>query len=300
MTLQQSFSKFIPTRPIRFAAKLLIVFFVLSQTALAFQRTKSPAPTGLLTRTTSRREACRLGYGSTITIVGAPIGSITIEGWPRSEVEVVAEIEQQAETEDDLNRLAALNGFIFDSDSNHVSILSTGTHDKSLLRRVAKDFPKRLLGLPWKIDYVVRVPANSDLEINGGRGAIKVSGVEGAIRLSAAESETNLTLTGGTVSATVAIGNVLLSIPVRSWRGSGAEVRVAAGSLVIEVPPGFNGDVDADILRAGKIEDAYGAFESRQKGGLTPTAIRARAGSGGPFFKFTVGDGTVVFRKTSN
>jgi hypothetical protein len=70
--------------------------------------------------------------------------------------------------------------------------------------------------------------------------------------------------------------------------------------LVIEVPPGFNGDIDADILRAGKIEDNYGALESRQKGGLTATAIRARAGAGGAFFKFTVGDGTMLFRKTAN
>jgi len=67
--------------------------------------------------------------------------------------------------------------------------------------------------------------------------------------------------------------------------------------LTLELPPGFNGDIDADILKAGRIEDNYGSLESRERPGLTQTVMRARAGVGGPFFKFTVGVGTVSIRK---
>jgi hypothetical protein len=269
--------------------------------SLASQKNKTPpAPVTLLTRTTSRHEQCRLGYGSTVTIVGAPRGSITIEGWPRSEVDLVAEIEQKAETEADLDILSRLNGFVFDSDANHVSVLTTGTHDKSFMRKAAKDFPKRLLGLPWRVDYHLRVPVNSDLEINGGVGDIKLSGVEGAITLSSVEGESSLVLTGGVLSATVAAGNLLLSIPVRSWRGNGADVRVAVGTLSIELPAGFNGDIDAEVLRTGKIEDTFGAFAPRQKPGMTATVMRARSGAGGAFFKFTVGDGRLLFKKSGS
>ncbi|HEX8852180.1 MAG TPA: hypothetical protein VF754_01760, partial [Pyrinomonadaceae bacterium] len=35
----------------------------------------------LLKRTTTRHEIRRLGYGGTLTVYGAPEGSITIEGW---------------------------------------------------------------------------------------------------------------------------------------------------------------------------------------------------------------------------
>jgi len=260
-------------------------------------KTPPPLPETLLKRTTTRRESQRLGYGGTVTIVGAPAGSITIEGWPRSEVEVVADIELNGANEDDLNRLAAVNSFLFDADSNHISIMTTGMHDKAFMRRSAKNFPKNLLNLPWKVDYRIRVPAVTDLEINGGRGAIKLSGVEGAIRLSSVEGETNLVLTGGVVSATVAAGNVVLHVPARSWRGSGADIRVAAGTLTLELLPGFSGDIDADILKAGRIEDNYGSLESRERPGLTQTVMRARAGVGGAFFKFTVGVGTVSIRK---
>jgi len=242
----------------------------------------------------------RFGYGGTVTIIGAPKGSITVEGWPRSEVEMTADIELLAESEDDLNRLAMVNTFVFDEDTNHLSLLSTGTHDRAFMKRVAKDFPKRLLNLPWKIDYRLHVPTSTDLEINAGSGGIKLSGVEGSVRLSAAESETMLTLTGGIVSATIAAGKVRVVIPVRSWRGAGAEIRVAAGDLTIELPAGFNGDIDADILRSGKIVNSYEDLQPREKPGLTDQIVRARAGTGGASFKFTLGVGTLYITKNTS
>jgi hypothetical protein len=256
-----------------------------------------PVSKPLLTQKLTRHEIQRLGYGSTVTIVGAPQGSIIIEGWQRSEVVVIAEIELQAESEEDLKRLATVNGFTFDQDINHVRVLTTGTHDKTFMRRVAKDFPKKLLGLPWKIDYRIRVPLSTDLEIDAGRGPISVGEVAGAIRIAAVESDTKLALTGGTVTATIAIGKVDLIVPVRSWRGSGVEIRLASGNVTVEFPPGFNGDIDAEILRAGNIENSFSELESRERPGITPRLVKARAGSGGAFFRFTVGDGTVYLKK---
>lgn len=253
----------------------------------------------LLTRTVSRHEVTRFNYGGTVTVVGAPQGSITIQGWSRNEVEVSAEIELHAETEEDLARLAAVNGFAIDADANHLSLLTTGTHDKSYMRRVGKGFPKKLLGLPWKIDYRLNVPTSSDLEINGGVGPITLNGVEGSIVLTAPQTNATLTLTGGTVNATVATGTVNIQIPVRSWRGSGAHIQVASGDLNVELPVGFSGDIDADILRVGKIENSYPGLEARERGGLTEKMIRGRAGAGGAFLKFTVGAGTIRIKKPS-
>jgi hypothetical protein len=254
----------------------------------------------LLTRSTRRRENCRFSYGGTVTLIGAPRGAVTVEGWNRNEVEVTADIELQAETEADLDQLTKVNGFVFDEDLNHVSVLTVGTHDRPYMKKTAKNFPKKLLNLPWKIDYRVRVPANTDLEINAGHGPVKISGVEGALRISATESETELTLTGGTVSATITAGNVLLAIPVRSWRGGGADIRVAAGVLNVELPAGFSGDIDADVLRSGKIVSTYDELVNREKPGITERTVRARAGVGGAFFKFTVGDGTVNIRRSGD
>jgi hypothetical protein len=261
------------------------------------QQTAAPNIT-LLTRSTRRRESSRFSHGGTVTLVGAPRGAVTVEGWNRNEVEVTAEIELKAETEAELDRLAKVNNFVFDVDLNHISILTVGTHDRAYMKKSAKDFPKKQLNLPWRIDYRLRVPANTDLEISAGYGPLKVSAVEGAMRLSATESETSLTLTGGTVSTTITAGHVTLAIPSRSWRGAGADIRVATGVLNIELPPGFSGDIDADVLRNGKIVNTYEELAAREKPGITERTVRARAGAGGAYFKFTVGDGTVNIKRS--
>jgi hypothetical protein len=280
-------------------ALVLIVAFLSLPAAALSQQKKTPElnrPPQLV-RTTTRHELRRLAYGSTLTVIGAPEGSITIEGWSRSEVDISAEIQLRANTEADLDLLAAVNNFSVDDDTNHLRVLSTGTHDKAFMRAVAKKFPKTLLGLPWKIDYRIRVPLATDLEINAGRGPVSVASVEGNIRVSATESEANLRLSGGTLSVTITAGKVNLSIPVKSWRGVGAEVRLAAGEVTIELPPGFNGDINAEILRSGRVVDSYGGLEAREKPGITPQVMKARAGAGGAFFQFTVGDGTIYVKK---
>ncbi|MCM3900134.1 MAG: hypothetical protein ND866_00355 [Pyrinomonadaceae bacterium] len=275
----------------------MLAYTMFVPASIAQQKKDILAPRPLLTRTATRLEKRRLGYGGTVTIIGAPQGSITVEGWPRSEVEIAADIELRAETEEDLNLLAAVNDWALDDDANHLRILTTGTHDKVFMRQVAKNFPKKLLGLPWKIDYRLRVPTAVDLEISAGRGPITLSGVEGAIILTATESETQMILTSGTVIATVASGLINVRIPTRSWRGAGADLRIAAGDLNVELPAGFNGDIDADVLRIGQISDTFSALESREKPGITGRVVRARAGAGGAFFKFTVGDGTIRIKK---
>jgi hypothetical protein len=269
-----------------------------SQTAPKGNSTLAQSPS-LLKRSTSRHETRRFAYGGTLTIIGAPSGSIAIEGWQRSEVEISANIEWQAGSEQDLAQLVVVNNFVLDEDANHLRILSTGTHDKAFMRRMARHFPKNLLGLPWKIDYRIRVPMATDLEINAGNGPITLSGVEGAIRISALESETKLTLTGGNVSVTVLRGSVSLDIPSRGWRGSGADIKLAAGTLTVELPAGFNADIDADLLRLGVIENNYPELVPREHAGHTLRTLRTRAGSGGATLAFTVGDGTIRINQMS-
>ena len=281
---------------VKLKALLLITIFLVSAYPVCSQKAVVP-DVQLLTRTTTRRETRRLSYGGTVTLIGAPRGSVTVEGWPRNEVELTANIELKAPTEADLDQLATVNSFVVDEDLNHLSVLTTGTHDRIYMKRAAKNFPKKLLNLPWKIDYRLRVPLSTDLEINAGHGSVTLAGVEGALRISATESETALTLTGGTVSTTVSAGVITLTILSRSWRGSGADLRIASGTINVDLPPGFSGDIDAEILRMGKIVNTYEGLESREKPGFTERTVRARAGAGGAYFKFTVGDGTVNIRK---
>lgn len=261
-------------------------------------QTQTPAPA--LKRSTSRHETHRLSYGGTVTILGAPAGAITIEGWQRSEVEITAEIELQAGTDADLDLLARINNFTVDVDTNHIRIITTGTHDKNLLKKVAKKFPKSLLGLPWKIDFRVKVPIMTDLEIDSGVGPVKLDGVEGAIRLNALHSDADLTLTGGYFRAIIQRGAVNFRIPARNWRGLGSSLQLAGGTLDVSLMPGFSGEIDATVLRMGEIKNSYPALAPRERTSFSSRLLEGRAGAGGARLSFTVGDGRIEIKQTGS
>src|SRR5690242_20913584 len=71
------------------------------------QKTKAPTAqqpvAQLLTRSTRRHETSRFSYGGTVTLIGAPRGAVTVEGWSRDEVELIADIEWKAPSEADLD-----------------------------------------------------------------------------------------------------------------------------------------------------------------------------------------------------
>lgn len=261
---------------------------------LAFSFVVVPGQTALMKRVTTKTDKLDFGAGGTVVIVGAPQGSIRIEQAKGNEVEISAEIELQASTEADLARIAEVTGFALEESAGRIGIISTGTHDAKYLKRVSKKFPKKLVGLPFRIDYVLKVPRYCDLQIDGGKGDISISGIEGAMRINSLESNARLDLVGGGVNGTFGKGNVVVTMPDRSWRGNGIDIQVATGDMDVHLPANVSAELDAVILRSGKIENAFVDLKPRVRTArFTDKSIIAKAGGGGVPMKFTVGDGTL-------
>jgi hypothetical protein len=273
--------------------KKIITLLVLPVLILVFTGLLHAQEKQLTKRTTYKSEKIDFGVGGTVTIVGAPMGSINVEGWSKNEVEISAEIVVQAETEEDLAQLSKINGFVIDDTMGHIRILTVGTHDSEYMKRVAKKFPKKLLNLPFEINYTIKVPTYCDLEINAGKGDLKLANVEGAMQIKATESNATLNLIGGTISAVFGSGNVDVKIGTRSWRGRQAVVQLAAGTLNVQFPNNMNAEVDAAVLRNGQIENSLTALKPREKTKFSEKTMLARLGNGGALLSFTVGDGTL-------
>ena len=247
-----------------------------------------------LKRSTIKSDKLDFGVGGTITIQGAPKGSITVEGWSKNEVEISAEIIVEAATDADLERMAKVTGLQLDESTGRIGIISLGTHDKKYVKTVDKKFPKELMGNAYRIDYVLRVPRYSDLQIDGGVGDLTISNVEGILKINYLETNAKLDLVGGGVLAVFGKGDVDISIPSRSWRGRSADVQLASGTMSLNLPTGLNAEFDATILKTGTIENAFEGFKPRvRKQEFTERSIAAKAGTGGVPLKFSVGEGTM-------
>ena len=247
-----------------------------------------------LKRVTTKTDKLDFGAGGTVVITGAPTGSIRIEPAERNEIEINAEITLEAQNEADLSTLENVTGFITDESVGRVAITSLGTNNPKYLKGVAKKFPKQLIGLSFQIDYVIKVPRYCDLQIDNGKGDISIRGIEGAIRLTSQESNSKIDLVGGALNATLGKGKVSVTIPNRSWRGNGIDVALANGEMDVYMPVNVSAELDASILRTGKIENSLLDLKPRVRTvKFTDTSISARSGSGGVPMKFTVGDGTL-------
>jgi hypothetical protein len=247
----------------------------------------------LLKRTTVTTEKITFGVGGSLTILGAPNGSITVESWKKNEMEITAEIEIEAENEEDLALLSKVNKFLLEDSFNSVKILSVGTHDKDYMKKAAKKFPKRLLNLPWRINYSLKVPMICDVSIDAGRGDIKLSGVEGGIRIKALETNAILNLVGGSVSAVFGSGTVIANFSTRSWRGRNADIQLAKGTMNVKFQQNSNAQISAKILRTGTIENLVTNLIPLDRTKFSEKAVVGKAGNGGALLAFTVGDGSL-------
>jgi len=264
------------------------VLLLLSVSALA----QTPQP--LIKRTITKTDSFEFGAGGTVAITGAPNGSIRVIGNNKNEIEITAEIELQASNETDIAKLAGVTSFITDETNGRTGIISFGTFNKAGDKKLWKKFPKNLMGLPVRIDYMVKVPRYCDLEIDGGKGDLSVSGVEGSMRINFLETKADISVIGGATNITVGSGKVDVALGVNGWRGRAANIKVATGDLTVKLPNNVSAEIDATILRSGKIENTLPDLKPRdRKVQFTERSIIARKGAGGTSLTFTVGDGVL-------
>lgn len=248
----------------------------------------------MLKRKVTKTDRFDFGVGGTVAVMGAPVGSIRILPSSKNEIELTAEIELQALTEADLDRLAAVTGFITDETVGRTGIVSLGTHNKLGDKKRWKKFPKNLLGLPFRIDYTIYVPRYCDLEIDGGKGDLSVTGVEGSIRANFVETNARIEVNSGSALLIFGTGKAYVALGTRGWRNRTADIQMAKGDLTVQLPTTVSAEIDAVILRTGKIENTIEGLKPRdRKAPFTETSILAKAGVGGAKLKFTVGDGSI-------
>lgn len=251
----------------------------------------------MIKRKVTKTDRFDFGAGGTVAIVGAPKGSIKISPSAKNEIEITAEIELQAANEADLARLAEVTGFITDESAIRTGIVSFGTHNKLGDKKLWKKFPKHLLALPFRIDYTVTVPRYCDLEIDGGTGDLSVMGVEGSIRVNFVETDAKVEVISGASTLVFNRGKAEVAFGTRGWRNRTADVQMANGDLTVHLPSTASAQLDAVILRTGKIENSFRDLKPRdRKVPFTDRSIAAKAGVGGAPLKFTVGDGTLILK----
>jgi hypothetical protein len=245
-------------------------------------------------------------------------GAIEIRGWDRSEV--LAVVEKQ--------------GFGKDAVAG-IEVHATQDGGRIAID-VRLSPAARTLGFNWGggrvAKLIVSAPAASDIHAMSGDGAIVVDGIDGAVELRSGDGnisgghitgvlkartgDGSIVLTGidGRVAADTGDGSVALdgalsrvrvrtgdgNVTVRAASSSAAredwEITTGDGSVTLELPDGFDGDLDA---RTGDGHiDTTDISVSNVVAGPERSNLQGRLGAGGNVLRVRTGDGGIVLRRS--
>jgi hypothetical protein len=179
-----------------------------------------------------------------LTLVGAPRGDVSVVGWRGEAISVVARITISAPTESDITTLASIIGMVVDESGPVIAVQTTGPHDKETLKAV-KNFPKALTKMPWRVDYTVRVPEYTSVQLGVIDGNAEVADVSGTVAITSLRGSVTIRNVAGFTKVAAGEGNVTLSTLDRAWRGAGTDVVAARGDISLRAPAEFGAVLDA-------------------------------------------------------
>jgi hypothetical protein len=262
-------------------------FAVLLALAAATPALPAAAQSGLVERVVTVERIVAGGYGGELTLVGAPRGDVSVVGWRGQAISIAARISLAAPSEQDLDKLASIIGMVVDESGSVVAVHTAGPHDKQTLK-AAKNFPKALTKLPWKMDYVVRVPEYTSVQIGVVDGNTEVEGITGAIAVTSLRGTVSVRNVGGFTKITAGDGKVTLATRDRTWRGAGTDIVTARGDIVLEAPADFGAVFEAHASNGIRFAGARISEEG--------TELRGALGRGGSRLVLAAPAGSIVVR----
>lgn len=225
-------------------------------------------------------------------------GSIEIKPWEKAEVEVI--IEKRGADKAATSEIEV----IANQEGNRITVEA-----KNPRRRGGIHF-----GNSPSAKLIVSVPASSDIVARSGDGSIDIEHIAGKVELRSGDGSIHARDLSGDVSVNTGDGSISLdgkfsglqarsgdgSVRIHAAPGSGTagdwSITTGDGSITLEVPEGFNGEVDAHTGDGRvHVEDVT---LSNVTGEIRRNSVRGRLGSGGRLLRLRTGDGSITLRRS--
>lgn len=206
---------------------------------------------------------------SNLRVDGQDNGSITVHGWDKPTVQVVAMIQANAESESDARDLAKR--------------VTVTTSDGEL----RADGPSTRRREWWSVSYEIWAPSHTALELRAHNGGIAVDGVDSRMNLETVNGGLSVTDVGGDVRGTTVNGGVTAELSGSKWSGAGLDLQTSNGGVHLLLPENYSARLETGTVNGGMnigfpitVQGSFGRRLSTQLGEGGPT-IRAMTTNGG-------------------
>lgn len=209
-----------------------------------------------------------------LVVDGGENGGVSVIGWDRNEIRVVAKIEASARSEADARALL-----------REIEVRTSSD--------VRAEGPRAGRGESWSVSFEMYVPRRTSLDLETRNGGVAVEDVESDIRFDAVNGGVSLVDVGGDVRGATQNGGLYVSLGGDRWRGAGLDVRTQNGGIRMDIPARYNADLETGTVNGGFDLD----FPVTVSGRLGRTLSTRLGGGGAPVRVMTTNGGVSLRRR---
>jgi DUF4097 and DUF4098 domain-containing protein YvlB len=209
-----------------------------------------------------------------LRVDGQDNGGVTVHGWDKSTIQVVAMIQTNAESEADARDLA-----------KRVRISANSGE-------VRADGPDTRRHESWSVSYEIWVPSHTGLDLRARNGGIAVDGVVSRMELETVNGGLVLSDVGGDVHGTTSNGGVSAELSGSKWNGTGLDLQTSNGGVHLYIPDNYSARLETGTVNGGMNI----GFPITVQGSLG-RRLSTQLGSGGPTIRAVTTNGGVTIRR---
>jgi hypothetical protein len=202
--------------------------------------------------------------GARIKIDPNEFGGITVSGWDRNEMKMIAKKKTAALTYDEARALAGRVQINIQGGGGAVEIRAQGP------RRHDDEF--------WQVSFELFVPKRADLDLYTKFGGISIEDVSGDLRFTTEFGGVDLSRVSGTVIGQTKFGGVDIELEGDRWEGERLDVSTEFGGVTLRLPQGYSADLETGTS-FGSVDVGFPVSIQGRIGDMK--RIRTQLGAGG-------------------
>jgi putative adhesin len=216
----------------------------------------------------------RLDPTRSLDVDGRENGSVSVHGWDRSQVLVLAKIQADGEDQDEAREVAS-----------QINIVTDGG-------RVRAEGPSTRRRQSWSVSYDVWAPRETDLRLVTHNGGVSVEDISGRLDLNAVNGGIALHGVSGDVHGETTNGPLNVELDGDRWRGPGLDLRTTNGPVNLTIPDGYSARLETGTVNGPMNID----FPITLQGNIG-RHITTDLGNGGPSIRALTTNGPVNIRR---
>jgi len=219
--------------------------------------------------------------GRSLTVDGRENGGVTVHAWDRTDVQVVAMIQTQAESEAEARAIAKEIAIAVNSGE-------VRANGPSLQGRRHES---------WSVSYEIWAPRRTDLTLTASNGGISVDGMNSRMTLETVNGGLSLVDVDGDVHGTTVNGGVTAELNGDRWRGTGLDLRTQNGGVHLSLPANYSASLETGTVN-GRLNLGFPVTVQGTIAGNMDRRFTTQLGAGGaPIRAVTTNGGVSIVRR---